>query len=229
MDADPSLLGRLYLRDDRDQNFPMSAATPDLSAIPRRYRYWFPNGYWGDQKRDPHCVAYAWLHKVADGPRTTRRNPAVDVAPAMNPRALYCAAQKIDPWPGDCENHKYEGTSVRAGAKVLKDAGAISGYRWAWDAATTVAWLLEVGPVVAGTTWTADMFNPDSDGVIHPTGSSAGGHAYIINGVNRDTGMLRIKNSWGRAWSKNGYAWISISDFDDLLSDRGEVCSHAPN
>mgnify|MGYP006891290300 CR=1 FL=1 len=70
---------------------------------------------------------------------------------------LYNEAQKIDQWPGE----DYDGTSVRAGAAVLKSKGYISGYNWAWDVETVVNALLTLGPVVVGTWWTYDMFFPN--------------------------------------------------------------------
>ena len=215
-------LGRLHLPDERDQAFPMSAVAPPRAT--RTFRYWWPSGWWGDQGASPRCVAFAWLHKVADGPRTTLRTPSVDEIPAMNPTDLYCAAQAIDPWEGDCTRPLYDGTSVRAGAKVLHRAGLIEGYRWAWDIDTVVRTLLDVGPLVVGTTWTTGMFTPDRQGRIRPDGSDAGGHAYVLNGVNTNTGWIRCKNSWGRSWGDSGFAWISIDDFADLLADRGEAC-----
>lgn len=221
MGREPAL-GRLYLADPRDGQYLIRTA---LSGAPARgWRYWWTGGWWGDQGATPRCVAYAWLHKVADGPRTTRRTAAVDAAPAMDPATLYCAAQAIDPWVGDCDDPRYDGTSVRAGAKVLQRAGVIAGYRWAWDAETTARALVEVGPVVVGTMWYEGMTSPDASGRIAPTGRAQGGHAYVLNGVNVDRGVVRVKNSWGRGWGRDGAAWLSIDDLDGLLADRGEAC-----
>ena len=222
VDAYEHGLGRHYADDERDQHYLMTTVAPPATA--RTWRYWWPSGWWGDQGQTPHCVAYSWLHKVADGPRTTRRTPSVDTTPAQDPVALYCAAQRLDPWTGNCDDPQYDGTSVRAGAKALHHAGMIDGYRWAWDIDTVTRAVLEVGPVVVGTTWTVGMFTPDEHGQIRPEGSSGGGHAYIVNGVNLSRGLFRLKNSWGRRWGRDGHAWISIDDLADLLADRGEAC-----
>jgi hypothetical protein len=138
---------------------------------------------------------------------------------------LYDGAQKIDAWPGE----DYPGTSVRAGAQMLRSWGVISSFRWAWDADTVVHALLTTGPVVVGTWWYTDMFTPIKDKtngkmMIRASGSKAGGHAYLLNGVNIDKGLIRVKNSWSQEWGANGHAWISISDMDKLIKDSGEAC-----
>lgn len=213
-------LGRIEDPDPRDQDFPMRAVVPERTE--RTWRYWWPSGHWGDQGPTPRCVEYAWWHQVMDGPMTAQMRKKRNI-PWSTPQ-LYCAAQRRDPWEGDCDLHLYDGTSVRAGAKVLRDAKIIEEYRWAQSIDDVVQCLLEVGPVVAGTIWTDGMMRPaPGSGKIAPTGNHVGGHAYVLNGINVNSGYIRIKNSWGRNWGHNGYAYLKIADFAMLLSDRGEA------
>ncbi len=207
-------LGRLAAPDANDHKYPMRRLVEVRSQRPRRY--WNANGWWGDQGDNPWCVEYAWHHFVADGPVThkPRRAPFWEIG------SVYHEAQRQDEWDGE----DYDGTSVRAGAKALKDLGLIDVYTWAFDADTVTEVVLEKGPVVVGTDWTDDMFEPDSKGVIHPTGPLAGGHAYLINGVNRDTGLFRIKNNWSREWGRRGHAYIPIEEMDALIKNYGEAC-----
>lgn len=210
-------LGRRSAPDDRDKGYMMAAMIP--AATVRTYRYWWPGGWWGDQGIHPHCVGFSWIHWTEDGP-FTHEPKRPNATPVMDPIWVYNEAQKVDEWPGE----GYAGTSVRAGAKILRREGYITGYHWAWDADTVVRAILETGPVVVGTDWYRDMFYPDEKGRIEIGGRVLGGHAYCLDGVNTKTGWVRIKNSWGRDWGKKGYAYIQIDDLDKLIKADGEAC-----
>jgi hypothetical protein len=146
----------------------------------------------------------------------------------LDPAVLYHEAQKVDEWPGE----DYDGTSVRALFKVLKTRGYVEEYRWAFDAKTVIDHVLARGPVVLGTTWTRDMFMPDSKGYIYFTGPIEGGHAYTVIGCQLEhacpdgsIGRARIINSWGRGWGPhNGRAWITMKTLQALIEDYGEAC-----
>lgn len=211
-------LGRLYRPDDRDNKYLIKSILPKQTPGVK-YKYWWPSGWWGDQGHTSQCVAYSWTHWLSAGPITQKKSRQGNVAP-FNPEYLYNESQKNDIWPGE----NYDGTSVRAGAKVLKREGFINNYLWAWDLQTMINSLLTLGPVVVGTWWYSDMFYPNKDGVITTTGQKVGGHAYLIDGVNIEKEIIRIKNSWGRNWGKKGFAYISFSDMEQLIEDQGEVC-----
>lgn len=209
-------LGRIPAVDKRDRGYLMKAVVP---VTVRKWRYWWANGWWGDQDGFPHCVSYAWTHWLEDGPVT--HPPFKPLAQsAVDPVELYHEAQKVDEWEGE----SYDGTSVRAGAKVLRRMGFVGSYVWAWDVDAVVRALLEIGPVTVGTWWYSGMFSPDEDGFIKVEGNKAGGHAYVVNGVNVKRGVVRIKNSWGRSWGRRGHAWMKIEDLDALIRDEGEAC-----
>jgi len=211
-------LGRLYIPDNRDSKFQMKSILPK-SDPGISYKYWWPSGWWGNQGNTPHCVAFSWVHWLSAGPITQKKSRLGGKAP-FDTSYLYKEAQKVDEWPGE----NYNGTSVRAGAKILKGAGFISNYLWAWDLDTTVQAVLTKGPVVVGTWWYSGMFHPDSNGVIKTSGSKIGGHAYLLDGINVEKRLFRIKNSWGRNWGKRGFAYISFDDMNKLITDQGEVC-----
>ncbi len=204
-------LGRRHAPDDRDKRFALQV--PQSS---RSYRYWYQGGVWLDQGATSQCVAYAFSHWLEDGP-VTQPDLVADKDFAL---AIYGDAQRVDEWPGE----NYDGTSVRAGAKVLQGMGLISTYRWAWNLDTALNTLLEQGPLVVGTNWYSDMFSVDEDRMVTPGGGIAGGHAYVINGINLVGGFVRLKNSWGRDWGYNGHARMTLETFERLLHEDGECC-----
>lgn len=220
-------LGRFPSVDERDRNYPLRAilkedeqlTADDEAALRRGWRYWWPGGWWGDQGRTPQCVAYSLLHQLEDGPLTKepRKPGAGPIVPAQQ---VYDLAQRLDEWAGE----NYDGTSVRGGAKALRQLGFIREYRWAFTIDVLVRALLVEGPVVFGTYWYYDMFFPDASGLVSVSGEISGGHAYLLDGVNVNTGLIRFKNSWGRGWGKRGFGYMRIEDADTLLNRWGEAC-----
>lgn len=218
LDFNPQF-GRLENPDERDELFPVSAVLPEPTPFITE-KYWWDGGWWGNQGNTFHCVAYSWMHLVEDGPVVQDAITTPRSKPLFAPEKFYHECQIRDPWPGT----SYNGTSVRTGAQLLKELGIIKEYRWANNSEEVAQTLLHLGPVVVGTKWTMDMAKPKANGIIRPTGSSLGGHAYLLNGVDYSKKLFRIKNSWSRAWGRNGYAFISFEDFDSLLSMGGDAC-----
>jgi hypothetical protein len=209
--------GRLEVTDHRDLNYGIS---PMLMSAPRiAQKFWWDEGWWGNQGQTNECVAYSWSHWMEDGP-VIQDSIMGRAKPVFEPNTLYNACQKVDQWPGT----DYSGTSVRAGAKVLKDVGLITEYRWAFTVDEIILTLLTLGPMVVGTKWFHKMQFPDSNGLIRAKGRSLGGHAYILNGVDVDREYFRIKNSWGREWGNDGHGYISFKDFEKVFKKGGEAC-----
>jgi C1A family cysteine protease len=227
-------LGRVYLPQEQEDNqrFPMAAQVPARS--PRTFRYWNSNRWWGDQGGTSQCVAYTMAHAVerpdnrttpwrsSGGHQRNRLGQWVfqGQQPLIDLDAGYKWMQQNDYWPGE----DYDGTSVRAGADYLRKHGLIKSYHWGYDVDTIARAVLESGPVAVGTMWTMDMFVVSSKGFITPTGSDAGGHAYLLDGVNIRHRFFRLKNSWGRNWGQQGHARISFADMQSLLDEHGEGC-----
>jgi C1A family cysteine protease len=76
------------------------------------------------------------------------------------------------------------------------------------------------------------MFDPDPrNRFIEPDGDHAGGHAYLVVGINLKANKVKILNSWGSAWGLNGCAWMKLDQFWGLMEDGGEglAVSDVPN
>lgn len=213
--VDESVLGRLIEEDPRDANYPMLAALP-ARASTRTYRYWWANGAWLNQGSTGTCVGHAWAHWIEDGP--------VVHEGTIDPYLIYREACKRDDWPDNDNGDLQFGTSVRAAVKYLLETTRVTEYLWAWKLDTVVQALLTTGPLVIGSWWYDSMFTPNSDGLIRISGSRAGGHAYVLNGVNTTKRQVRMKNSWGKTWGKSGLAYIGFDDLERLMSEQGEVC-----
>ena len=206
-------LGRLVARDHRDEQHPLLALTSTIPEPQPPYQYWHGSMFL-DQKETSQCVEYSWHHYCQTGRiRPNRRWPY------WVPGEPYAEMQREDEWEGE----DYDGTSVRAGAKVLQKMGLIDSYVWAWDLPTTLDAVLRLGPVVVGTWWYESMFEPVR-GRVKVEGRRVGGHAYLIDGANKKQGMFRCKNSWGREWGWNGRFWIPFEDMERLINEEGEVC-----
>jgi hypothetical protein len=213
----PFSLGREYSPDARDNNYLISKILlPNIpKTVPITSRYWNDNVWWGDQGSTPQCVGYAWAHWIEDGPVLH-----TGIHPLVTPKIIYENAQRLDEWPGE----NYDGTSVRGGVKYLQNRRLVSSYYWAFDVNTLINTVLNLGPVVVGTNWYYNMFYPNRNGVISIGGRIAGGHAYVINGVDINTRLFRMKNSWGRSWGLQGHAYISFNDMSRLIREQGEIC-----
>lgn len=213
-------LGRVFLEDPEDHGYLMrNFLTIEEPVSLPVYKY-YTTGPVQDQGVTPFCVEYSWngwlmAYPIKNKPITPRKT-------------LYCLAQKIDPWAGDCDNPQYDGTSVRAGAKALQNLGAVNTYLWAFTTADMANWLLSgKGPIVMGTRWYRSMRNPDKKGVLHvdPQSGLDGGHAYLCVGYNSRTRMFRFQNSWGTGWGQKGRFWMSADDVEVLLQQQGEACT----
>lgn len=137
---------------------------------------------------------------------------------------IYREAQKIDEWGGE----DYDGTSVLAGAKMMKSFGLLREYRWSFGAHDVALSLTNVGPVVLGIPWYESMYEAPH-GVVSVAGQQVGGHCILAVAYRKPDVIFKepafgLFNSWGPGWGKNGFAWVAYSDLASLLRQDGEAC-----
>ncbi len=205
MMAELTGLGRRFALDPRDAQYRLEPK----KAVGIDTRTWAAPPIL-DQLDTSECVGHAARSWLTAGPFVNKNGP--------DQHEIYREARKVDEWPGE----SYDGTSVRGAFKVLKARGFVSEYRWATTVDDILNHILTTGPVVMGTDWFMEMMTTDRNGFIQPSGSSVGGHAWLIIGANRSKGF-RMVNSWGRGWGESGRAWLKIDHLVPLLAQDGEA------
>lgn len=152
--------------------------------------------------------------------------PVDDKFTEKDARKIYYEATVIDGQPDDPDapGGGQQGSTVRSGAKAMKNRGRVGTYAFAKTIAEAIAFLPQ-GPLVMGSDWTGSMFTPDASGVIHPTGSVEGGHCYVLVGYDPGTGLLRFRNSWSADWGYAGDFFMSRDEYESLWASNGEACA----
>lgn len=211
-------LGRLRQFDPRSRRFLYRDAAGDEPIVSKVWDLPQENL---DQGNEGTCVGHGFTQEGAAVPV-----PVVG-CDHVYAQAWFDAAALLDPWPGEDRNN---GTSVLAGAQVGVRWGFFKEYRWCDTVDEVKHAIANEGPVLAGTNWLENMFDPDSRGLLNVSGPVAGGHCYMLRGVilAEDNGfgfdVFLISNSWGESWGVGGDAYVRCDDFEHLLADGGEVC-----
>lgn len=140
--------------------------------------------------------------------------------------ALYSDATKADDYPGSYppDDTGSDGLTI---AKVLKAAGEISGYTHTFTLDDALK-ALGVTPWITGVNWTNNMFSPDSDGRVRPTGSVAGGHEFVADEIDATNERVWFTNSWGSSFGVNGRFYMTFDDYGTLLGQQGDVTIFTP-
>lgn len=175
-----------------------------------------------------NCVAFALCQELASSP--IRYTEGIDDAYAFE---MYHTVQHRDPWPGcslgprcpiQPSPHTYEGTSLLAGLQELKDRGKLKEYRWAFGEEDLALSVGHLGPAVIGVAWYESMYHPHPrTNYIVPAGRKVGGHAILVAGFDPYKQRYKLWNSWGKDYGINGWAYLSRSDMQRLLSENGEA------
>ncbi len=214
----PYKLGRHIYHDSCSLSYGFD--TTGLSIVDVEHKRFIPVL---DQGQTSSCTGNAGIGAINTDPFPLNTHYSPDENGAL---VLYSDAEKIDGGQGyppeDAGSH---GLSI---AKALVNAKVISGYQHTFTLNDALMALSKY-PVIVGINWYSDMFNPDSDGRVHPTGNLSGGHEIEAFKVDITNGRVWFYNSWGPNWGVNGTFYLTWADFATLLAQRGDVTVLLPN
>lgn len=206
-------LGRQKVHDPRSLAFPVKVVIDRSKWVDKMIRIYDPspnpNQCHGECTGVAKCVQFN-----AAGNRRNGQVLNMDSA-----HKIYSKGTTLDPfegqWPPDDT-----GSSGLASAKAAKALGLGGEYRHVFGGADEVVQLVQQGHVVSvGTWWYDDMFRPNADGVITPTGPRVGGHQYAVRGYNRRRDLVVIRCWWGSFQD----AYLAREQLHALLKDGGDA------
>lgn len=198
--------GALLSWDAKNELYPVAAVLdPSAALVSRAWRLKSRI----NQGSTPKCVGASLGQELAAEP------VEVVITQPGTMDNIYRLAQELDEWPGNA----YEGTSLLAGLKALKQFGYIGEYRWASNAQDVAASLSQLGPVTMAGPWLTGMFTPDREGRLQITGTAGNiGHCYLWGEIDAARGIAYLEQTWGPNWSVLGWrAWAPLEDLDKLF------------
>lgn len=206
------LLGRHQEHDPRSRQFPAAQASHLHDAD------WAYHGRILDQGQLGSCTGHAAVEVLMSGPYYAAIGKVFVEADAL---AVYEKATHLDRIPGTYPPDD-TGSSGLAVMRACKQAGWIAAYHHAFGLSHALAALM-LGPVITGTVWMDEMFNPDKDGFVHLGGKVAGGHEYCVVGYRAADQSIECLNSWGTGWGLAGRFRLKADDWGVLLEQGGDV------
>lgn len=142
---------------------------------------------------------------------------------------IYSQATAIDEFPGQYPPDD-TGSSGLGVAKICKKLGLISGYQHATSISAAFG-ALQKTPIITGTYWYDSFDEPELDGRIRltPTAQVRGGHEYLFRQLDVENRRVWMDNSWTDQWGISGRAYLTWSDYEQLLARDGDATIFVPN
>ena len=207
-------LGRQKVHDPRSRGFALPTTMEHADWKSKKIRIYDPSPNPNQCHGECTCVAKC-VQMNAVGNRVAGKILNMDDA-----HDLYRIATSVDPFPGAWEPND-TGSSGLASAQAAKRLGIGGSYYHVFNGADGVVEQIQLGHVVSvGTWWTYDMFKPNEDGIIKPTGQQVGGHQYAARGYDKKRDLVLIRCWWGPDFRD---VWIARGDLNDLILDDGDA------
>jgi hypothetical protein len=199
-------LGHIPHKDFRDAQFLIGEILSREVIVTPTNMIW-DRGLSLDQGSEGACVGYGWSDWHNCKPKGYMNQVDDDYA-----YGWYKRAQELDPWYGT----DYEGTTVRAGAKVAFERGLLDTYVWASNFDELDTWLLTQGPLVVASNWYNSMDHLTSDNFtpVKLDSGVRGGHCYLIYGL--QDGIYYFQNSWGDDYADGGTFYMTRTGLEKL-------------
>jgi hypothetical protein len=220
--SDPRL-GRHIEHDARSKNFAFMSKAVQPKGITTHWRSDYPPLDQGDLGSCTGNAMAQWLNTQFGAPAliSGHKGQPMDEADAVD---IYVAATRRDKI-GGIYPPTDTGSTGNAAAKAARDLGYIDAYGWLFSFSSVQA-AIEKTPLTVGTLWTMNMYEPHNGLVTVGTLTDrniAGGHQYLMCGIDWAAEVFEFRNSWGEWARPGGYFAIGFKDFRRLLEADGDV------
>lgn len=206
-------LGRQKVHDPRSKHFPAALAVDKANWRSKSIRIYDPSP--NPNQTIGNCTACAKSMQM-----NAKDNRVKGVVLDMDDaNTIYHLSTTMDPFQGEWPPTD-TGSSGLASAKAAQKLGLGGAYSHVFNGADGVVQLIQEEHVVSvGTWWYNDMFTPNANGIIEPTGPQVGGHQYAARGydVKRDLVLIRC---W---WGTYRDVWIAREHLNELILDGGDA------
>ena len=221
-------LGRHVEHDERSWNFRFL----DKNIKPRlRTTHWSSKATPLNQGDVGSCTGNAvtqWLNTDFAGAVQIAKNAGkfFDEQDALD---IYSKATILDNISGQYPPND-TGSTGNAACKAAVKFGYLKRYSWLFSF-TSIQAAVEMTPLVTGTLWTNTMFKP-VNGLVSvgslANSNVAGGHEYLMCGIDYKAEVFEFRNSWGdtKDWpgcKPGGYFAIGFKDYRRLIDSDGDA------